>query len=161
RGTLGLSAVTATAWSPSARKAALATTVLSIPPLKATAHEPSARRTSSKRSSLAASSVDTVGMVFPLPVMNHCHHKPSAVGPRASDVPPPPSPRPLAVPAKPTGRPRASPTGWQGGHKPGQGFSSITHYNLMPYRILILTVRQLHANASEKSRLVLRTELNT
>src|SRR5262245_31934786 len=56
RGTLGLSAVTATARSPRATWAALATTVLSMPPLNATATRPRPRRISSKRSRLAARS---------------------------------------------------------------------------------------------------------
>src|SRR5438093_7255461 len=56
RGTLALSAVTAMAWSPSAKCAALATTVLSMPPLKATATLFRLRRISSNRSCLASSS---------------------------------------------------------------------------------------------------------
>src|SRR5437763_8838998 len=66
RGTLALSAVTATARSPRARKAALATTVLSMPPLKATA-TPSAhaRKTARRRSAFAAVSDGTAVMRGP------------------------------------------------------------------------------------------------
>src|SRR5581483_1629219 len=56
RGTLGLSAVTATARLPRARNAALATTVLSLPPLNATATPGSPPRTARSRSRFAASS---------------------------------------------------------------------------------------------------------
>src|SRR5437763_9157899 len=56
RGTLALSAVTATVRSPSARNAAFATTVLSMPPLNATATPGTSARTASKQSRLAASS---------------------------------------------------------------------------------------------------------
>src|SRR5262249_26819077 len=51
RATLGLSAVTATARSPSAMRAALATSVLSIPPLKATATPPAHDRSTVRRRS--------------------------------------------------------------------------------------------------------------
>ena len=56
RATLGLSAVTATAWSPSASRAALATTVLSTPPLNATATRAIWHRLARSRSFLASSS---------------------------------------------------------------------------------------------------------
>src|SRR5262245_22810767 len=56
RGTLGLSAVIATARSPSARCAAIATTVLSMPPENATATRFKLRTMSSNRSRLAATS---------------------------------------------------------------------------------------------------------
>src|SRR5579871_374845 len=56
RGTLALSAVTATARSPSAKWAAWATTVLSIPPLNATAAPGISPRIASNRSRFAANS---------------------------------------------------------------------------------------------------------
>src|SRR5262245_62018786 len=56
RGTLGLSAVIATARSASARCAAIETTVLSMPPENATATRFRLRRISSNRSRLAATS---------------------------------------------------------------------------------------------------------
>ena len=61
---LALSAVTAITRSPRARQAALATTVLSIPPLKAMAALPSPRSVSINRSCLAARpGSQTVGVI--------------------------------------------------------------------------------------------------
>src|SRR5262245_19366412 len=86
RGTLALSAVTAILPSPNAKNAALATTVLSMPPLNATTTRRQARRISNKQSRLVISSGDsgnTAGSGIGVPWVCPVHDKAILAGTQA------------------------------------------------------------------------------